>query len=72
MADIAFVGPAEIGYGVSEFHQFFQNASPGDGGMGFSLYICSRTGGVAATGKTFLVKRVIVHNCLFFNPLSYE
>ena len=72
MADIAFVGPAEIGYGVSLIPPGFSKMLPGDGGMGFSLYICSRTGGVAATGKTFLVKRVIVHNCLFFNPLSYE
>ena len=53
MADIAFVGPAEIGYGVSEFPTRFPKCFPGDGGMGFSLYICSRTGGVAATGKTF-------------------
>ena len=42
MADIAFVGPSEIGYGESEIHQFFQNASFGNVGMGFSLYFCSR------------------------------
>jgi hypothetical protein len=72
MTMVSFVGPSEIRYGKSKILQSFQNAPLSHGGMKISLYFCSRIDLRYGVNTRFLVKHKIVHNVLFFNPLSYE
>jgi hypothetical protein len=72
MTMVSSAGPSEIRYGECKILQSRQNARLDYGSLRISLYICSRIDLRYGVNTRFLVKYKIVHNVLFFNPLSYE